>query len=292
VLIKQDNYFNTFRDLTMEYCATGLIIDPPYNPALVNGVVNDNLFQRIECRFFSVRGVFISAAIGNTFQNFDIESSLNTALDCMRVDHASNNKFIAIWMEPGASTAAMSRLLHLNDSSNPFWTQNNSFDTCYFVSANGPSGYVDTGVDIQNGYFNKITNSLFAGFANEAIKVSATSVDNTVDGCTFLSTARPAITGTSQGQIVTRTYGSLQFAAGTDTVDVGVRPVSSAFYYNSYRVDALVTRFQSIGSTDQLNVFTFKDISPNTIRFYHSSANLIGSGTIDVEYTITYLINP
>jgi hypothetical protein len=291
VLIKQDNYFNTFRDLTMEYCATGLVIDPPYNPAVVNGVVNENLFQRIECRFFSVRGVFISAAIGNTFQNFDIEVSTDTAVDCMRIDHASNNKFIAVWFEPATATAAMTRLVHLDDSSNPFWTQNNSFDTCYFVSANGPSGYVDTGVDIENGYFNKITNSLFQGFAVEAIKISATSVDNTIEGCQFLPQARPAITGTSQGQIVTRTFGSFQFVAGTDTVDINVRPVSSAFYYNSYRIDAIVTGFGSI-TADQLNIYSFKNISPNVFRLYHSGANLTGSSTITVEYTVTYLINP
>jgi hypothetical protein len=291
LVIKENTYFNTFRDITMEYCATGLEINPAYNPLTVNGVVNENLFQQIQTRFFTVRGVYIEAAIGNTFQNFDIEVSTDTAVDCLYIDHASNNKFLCIWVEPGANNAGMIRTVHLNDSTNPFWTQNNLFDTCVFTGGGGSSGFVDTGIFFERAYFNKITNSIFARFAVQSINISATSIDNTVEGCTFLPSGRPAITGTSQPQAVTKSYGFFQFVAGTDTVDVTLRGVDSTFYYNSYRIDAIVTGFSSVTS-DQLSIFAFKNISPTAFRLYHSGAALAGSSTITIEYTVSYFINP
>lgn len=292
VFVRQNTYFNTFRDLTMEYCPTGLNINPTYNPAVVNGVVNENLFQQIQCRFFSARGAYIAGAIGNTFQNMDLEVSTDTATDCMTIDHGSNNKFIACWFEPSTNNAGMSQIVHLNDTTNPFWTQNNDFDTCVFTGGGTVGNKVPTGIYIENGYFNKIRNSIFARFDTQAINIAATSKNNIIEqGNNFQIDARPAIAGTSQPQVVKRSYGSFQFVTGTDTVDVSLDGVDSTFYYNDYRIDAIVTSFGSV-SADQLNIYAFKNISPGKFRLYHSGANLAGVSTITVEYTVTYVIKP
>jgi hypothetical protein len=281
IVLEKDSYFNTFRDMLIDFCDTSLSIKP------TTSRVNANVFINLAIRSYTTRALYMDNASGNTFINLDTESPLFGATEAALLsDFSYNNNFINCWFEV-AAPASMTAAVRLNGS-NPYWVQRNTFQNCTISGSS--TNFVPVGIAIDSGYYNKIINSFF-NFVSASTSIGAISRYNLITDCTFQTGARPAITGTSEPQEVTKTYGTFTFSAGTDFVDVGLIPNSSLFYSDDYRISAIVTGFTGVTS-DQLSIYTFKNISPNTFRLYHTGAALTGSSTIAVEYSVTYVVKP
>lgn len=281
-------YFCTFRDIWLEGAPISLNINPTFDDTVVHAVVNDNLFENIQCRKFTTRGIYMIAAAGNTFTNIEYENvTASTAVDCLYIDHSSNNKFLSNWFEPGNPTN-MQRLVYVNDYFAAFYNRNNEFDNCYFVA--GASGYTLYSVITGTALRTTVRNSTFIRYKT-AFQNGSQSKYPRLENNTYLQfngSSRVLQGSNADKQVVREVLGTGTMVAGTDTVDITFDGTGTDFQYDAVSFSAIVTEFASVSST-QLSLYSYK--YSNKVTVFHSGASLAGSETIKFDYVLRYVVS-
>jgi len=284
--LEQNVYFSTFRDIVGTYSPTIIDINPAFDPAVVHAVMNDNLFEQIGCNYFSSRGMYVKGAAGNTFMNINYEIADASAIECLRIDHCTNNKFISNWFEPGNNVTSMTRLVYLNDFFNAYYTRNNEFDNCYFVGGTTvPTTYgVLTGACLRN----NIKNCTFLR-PTTAVQNGSGASYTTIENCQFANVTTELAGSNIDPQVVHQKHGTFQFVAGTDVIQIPIVASGLNLYYDEVYFEVQQIAWAGASPTTQGPVFTFK--YPTYFEVAHFGAALTGSQTLTYNYKLTYTIN-
>lgn len=288
LLIHDNVYFNTFRDIRGTETPRTISIDPTFDPLLVHAVVNDNVFDHIQCNAFTDIGIYMKAAAGNTFKNVNYELvTAASAIRCLQIDHCSNNKFLSNWFEPGNSVG-LTQIVYINDFFAPFYTRNNEFDNCYFVggTAGTQTFHVLTGScirnTVKNSTFLRAKTCLQNGSGSKDFVLDKTNTYNLFDGTSVI------LAGSSiEKQVVREVIGSASMSAGNDTVAINFPSTGTDFQFDEAYIQVTVSEFASITDQSNLNLYTYK--YSNRFEVSHQGAALAGGSNLKFDYVIKYV---
>ncbi len=280
-----NTYFSSFRDIHIDFIGTGISIQPDIDYALEHAASNANLYENIAINHFTTRGIDMKNAAGNTFNVINYEQAENSVVECLRIDHCTNNKFLTNWFEPGNPTG-MTRIIYINDNFNRFYTRNNEFDNCYIIggATEQPLYHILTGSclrnTVKNTTFLRSRICLQNGGDSKYFRLDKSNTYNLFDGTSKI------LSGTSDRQIVHTKHGTATLNAANNTVTIPFELEGTDLQYDGASIKMDVSSFSGVSEQSNLSLYSFK--FSDRVEVFHQGAAISGSTTIDFDYVLTY----